>query len=165
MLFPTVTRDSALLQGLLQLNDEAAHHVEEIENIIVQLRATIIAALTQAALAEPELCAFVHPDFVLFYAWTASVSHFCTLTSPIISDLGARSPSATDASATEIADHLWQRWKGDDDLISYKEFRQNLKRLHIRVGKIKLRRLLRVIDPDQSGRHFQPLKSLLIPKM
>ena len=73
--------------------------------------------------------------------------------------------AATDASATEIADNLWQRWKGDDDLISYKEFRQNLKRLHIRVGKIKLRRLLRVIDPDQSGRHLQSLKWLLIPKL
>jgi hypothetical protein len=92
MLFPTVTRDSALLQGLLQLNDEAAHHVEEIENIIVQLRATIIAALTQAALAEPELCAFMHPVFVVFYAWTATLSHFSTSSSSFISDLGIRCP-------------------------------------------------------------------------
>jgi hypothetical protein len=37
VLFPAITRDSSMLQGLLKLNEEAAHHVEKVENVSMLL--------------------------------------------------------------------------------------------------------------------------------
>ena len=43
------------MQGLLQLNHEAVHHVEEVKNVVVQLRSKIVYSIYEAALRDPEM--------------------------------------------------------------------------------------------------------------
>lgn len=193
--FPHVTRDTSLLEGILELNHEAVHAVEEIEHQVLEIRVSLIKAIHKCVhsntmmgltvrrqldelgaksvdrllpieeaegdaeevedadedIMQYHAAADVHIDHwphkeavvgLLYDLWASDVT-----TRP--DNVGCRSSTGrTNPKALFACSDRSNHALGRPGIVSRYELVRHLKGINFRLSDLKLRRLLRVLDPE-----------------
>jgi hypothetical protein len=162
VLFPAITRDSSLLEGVLELDHEAVQEVKKIEREVLESRDQLTRAIYQYVLSDdgeglrrqlglvsPEeqaarAVASEHPEHADARDECAlHLMHHHADENVHIDDLQYKK---------EIVEKLFDIWRPQGAAeISREVFARHLKGIHFHMSRLELRRLLRLLDPDQSG--------------
>lgn len=161
VLFPAITRDSSLLQSVLELDHEAVQEVKKIEREVLETRDQLTRAIyeyvlsddgkrvrRELGLASPEeqaarAAASEHLEHAAEDEQTLHLMHDHADENVHIDDLQYK---------REIVEKLFDIWRPQGAAeISRDLFKRHLKGIHFMLSRQELRRLLRLLDPDQSG--------------